>query len=268
MSAHRTEQDEAGIDMSADEGWPAAPPARRVGAPLLRPLPPPDLGVARPELPRHDRLADVARPSWARAEVVVRCADALAAMGGASLPSIGVTSCAAGEGRSTIAAAFAVVQRCSYGRRTVLVELDLERPSLAGTLGLFPGPGVAEVLRGEASIDECLQWPLPDLGVMVAGDVGDACDALLAQVASGGLLPGLRAVSDVVVTDLPTLTSDVATRMAPLHREVVLVVKAGAVPLPQLKRTVASLDTPPSVVLNQYVPLKPAWLDGMLGDGR
>jgi hypothetical protein len=71
-----------------------------------------------------------------------------------------------------------------------------------------------------------------------------------------------------VVSDLPALSNDLAARVAQTHRDVVLVVKAGGVSRQQLKRAAARLAIPPTVVLNQHVPIKPTWLDGMLGGGR
>jgi Mrp family chromosome partitioning ATPase len=269
MSSYPIAAEEAGIYVPREASRMPSPQGRPRPGPQVRPLPPPDLDAApRADFTTANRLSDVAMPSWARPEVVASCNDALSALGGIALTSIGVTSVANGEGRSTVAAGFAVVERCSYGRRTILLELDLERPSLAATLGLRTGPGVAEIVRGEASIDECLQWPLPDLGVLVAGEVGDAPGALLADVASTGLVQRVRAVTDVVVSDLPALSNDLAARVAQTHRDVVLVVKAGGVPRAKVKRAAARLPIAPAVILNQHVPIKPTWLDGMLGSGR
>ena len=52
-------------------------------------------------------------------------------MGGPAARSIAVTSCHRGEGRSTVALALALLERTTYDRRTLLVELDLEHPWLA-----------------------------------------------------------------------------------------------------------------------------------------
>ena len=62
-----------------------------------------------------------------------------------------VTSSLRGEGtehhrhRDEAAAAYQ-----AYGLRTILVELDLERPSLARRLGVESSPGVAEIVRDAA----------------------------------------------------------------------------------------------------------------------
>ena len=59
------------------------------------------------------------------------------------------------EGKSTtianLAAAFA-----QSGRRVILVDLDLRQPSLAAFFRRAGQPGVAEVVRGEAALDDAL----------------------------------------------------------------------------------------------------------------
>lgn len=64
------------------------------------------------------------------------------------------------------------------GRRTVLIECDLARPRLAGTLGLATAPGVGEYLRGEAEARELLK------PVVLAGPAaGGASEPLVCVVA-------------------------------------------------------------------------------------
>ena len=64
------------------------------------------------------------------------------------------------------------------GRRTVLVECDLERPRLAAELGLSLGPGLHEYLRWEATAPQILQ-PLVLAGPAARG----VTDSLVCVVA-------------------------------------------------------------------------------------
>src|SRR5499427_1558581 len=93
------------------------------------------------------------------------CRSASLLIGGPGLRRLGITSALREEGRTSIALAMAIVQREDYGRRVALVDMDLENPSLARRAGLEPWPGIAELTRREATVDEVLQ-PLSD-GVLV-----------------------------------------------------------------------------------------------------
>ena len=64
----------------------------------------------------------------------------------------------AGEGEETAVAALAAAAAASAsGRRTILVECDLARPTLAAQVGLAPAPGLHEYLRWEAEPRAILQ---------------------------------------------------------------------------------------------------------------
>jgi Mrp family chromosome partitioning ATPase len=189
------------------------------------------------------------------AAVLESCAGALAGMGGPAARSIAVTSCHRGEGRSTVALALALLERTTYARRTLLVELDLERPWLADALELPESPGVAEVLRGETSVEGALRWTDGDLAVLSAGDPRGVPAALLAQVVTGDLLDGLGGLFDTLVVDLPPLEgTGSAALVARKCSTPVLVVRAGAAELRDIKKAVAMFDVPPPILMNGVSP--------------
>jgi succinoglycan biosynthesis transport protein ExoP len=103
------------------------------------------------------------------------------------------------------------------GRRTVLLECDLERPRLALELGLSPGPGLHEYLRWEASAAEILQ-PLVLAGpaaraaadplvCVVAGRPAADAATLLGLESFRHALAKLRAAYELVVVSGPPLES-------------------------------------------------------------
>jgi succinoglycan biosynthesis transport protein ExoP len=105
--------------------------------------------------------------------------DALAGLGGAALRGQRtVLITATGEAGPPLALALAGTAAAS-GRRTALVECDLERPRLAAEVGLEAEPGLHEYLRWEATPQQLLQ-PLT-----LAGSAAGAGAPPIACVAAG-----------------------------------------------------------------------------------
>lgn len=135
--------------------------------------------------------------------------------------AIAVTSATAGEGKSTIAASLALSSALA-GQRTLLVECDLRRPSLAQRLGLAEtSPGLIDYLTGAAAPADVVQTlgvagtttpmlggapPLP-LAVVLAGSPTERPVALLGSPAFVEFVAQVRAAYQVIVFDTsPLLT--------------------------------------------------------------
>jgi succinoglycan biosynthesis transport protein ExoP len=90
------------------------------------------------------------------------------------------TSSAPAEGKSVSMANLALSFAAS-GKRTVLVDLDLRRPSQTTLFQLRPGPGFTSVVIGEATLSEALRT------VPIKRERGDAAEQELRVVPSGPL---------------------------------------------------------------------------------
>jgi capsular exopolysaccharide synthesis family protein len=160
----------------------------------------------------------------------------------AALRTLAATSCAPGEGKSTtnidIAWAFA-----SGGRRVLLVDADMRRPSVHRYLGLRRGPGLAEVLGEEADWRGLVQrTENPLLGVLTAGQLRGVAGDALNGARAAALLDELVASFDLVVFDLPPALS-VADVETFAHRldALLLLYRSGGVPAEALELALSRL---------------------------
>jgi protein-tyrosine kinase len=255
---------------------PAAPqptirtkaPAHVAPAPALAPAKPSTKTPAHAAPPKQPRVPGNEQPTTPRIrpEMLDACVVALRRMGGAQLRSVGVTSSVRGEGRSTVAAAMAVIHASEYGRTTILVEFDGHRSPAAREFGLAESPGIAELVRDNLVIDECIQWITDDFGVVVAGSDPSMANLLHGSVAED-LVEALSSRADMVVLDLPPLAKGAGgVQLVDLCEAVALVVRAG-VSTHRIEEAAAALTTPPFVILNGVKSAAPRWVRRLLGMG-
>lgn len=195
------------------------------------------------------------------APLVEACSLASLQLGGPSVVSLGVSSSIRGEGRSSVATAMAAVQQRDYRRHVLLLEMDFDRPSLATRLHTDVTPGLAEVVRGDASIDDALQL-LPDGTMMIAAGVAAGAGArLMVNLKNSVIFAELTRRFEVVVADLPPLLECSFGRLAAgLFERTLLVVRAGATPVARVVEATAGLTPEPVVLLNGTSSRVPAWL--------
>ena len=123
--------------------------------------------------------------------------------------AIAVTSGSRRAGASTVAANLAVAEAQAWPDPTLLIDANLERPSLARRFRVQRSPGLREALGGETDPAECLQSsPLSNLRLMTAGvakgraEGGDHLSAL------EGLLRVFKRDFRTVFVDLPPVAEN------------------------------------------------------------
>lgn len=123
--------------------------------------------------------------------------------GNSELRSLAFTSCTEGEGKSTTNVDLALAFACS-GKRVLLVDADMRRPSTHRLLGLDRRPGLSAVLQGGCDWRDAIQRNVADnLDVLTAGQQPANPGDLLAGDAALTLLTELQQVYDLVIFDVP-----------------------------------------------------------------
>ena len=114
-----------------------------------------------------------------------------------------VTSPAAGDGKSTLAANLAI-SLAQSGKKTVLIESDFRRPKVHKVTGVKNKVGVVDVLRGESELTDAIQTTeVDDFHVIPCGKRPKNPSELLTRPEYESLLQVLREKYDYVVVDTP-----------------------------------------------------------------
>lgn len=154
-----------------------------------------------------------------------------------------VTSTGPDEGKSVTAANLAIVSALA-GRRTVLVETDLRRPTLARLFGVERSPGLTEVLIGESPLAAAMR-PVSDLPLHLipSGYIPRHPLNLLQGEDFLKLLKMVQAEHDVVILDSPPVLPVADALVLTGHTDgVVLVYKVGATARGALRRARFALE--------------------------
>jgi len=152
---------------------------------------------------------------------------------GLTMPGIvAVSSAVAGEGKSTIALGLAIMVAQDFpDRRVLLVETDLQHPSLASDFDVEPSPGLAEALDGVYPVQMGYrQTFLDNLRVLPAGSEFPNPSRLLRSTRLTTVMETTRRSNDVVIMDAPSLlTNSDASLVNDVADGVILVVRSGVV---------------------------------------
>lgn len=124
---------------------------------------------------------------------------------------IGITSAQPSEGKSTISINLAY-SLAEQGKKVILLDCDLRRPSIHANMGIDQAPGITEVLDGRKNLGSVLihyKSTASDttFDLMVAGELPDNPSEVLGSRNFLQLLEAAGKAYDVVILDLPPVNA-------------------------------------------------------------
>ncbi|MDM7532892.1 CpsD/CapB family tyrosine-protein kinase [Lacticaseibacillus paracasei] len=160
------------------------------------------------------------------------------------------TSSAMSEGKSTVAANVAVTW-AQAGRKVLLIDCDLRRPTVHATFRTLNLEGVTSILTGKTKADDVVENTfVNDLSIITSGPVPPNPSELLNSKRMGALLDWAREHYDIIVLDVPPVlaVSDVQV-LVPKTDGVVVVANMGKTLKGDMRRTVEVLNLAQAKIL-------------------
>jgi capsular exopolysaccharide synthesis family protein len=143
-----------------------------------------------------------------------------------SIKIILATSAEPGEGKSTVVANLAK-SVAQTGRRVVVVDGDMRRPTLHTIFNVPNETGLSNVLQGKALLQEALQeTSTPNVSILTSGTIPENPTELLASLQVSALIKQLTSDFSYVLLDTPAVLPVIdAAVLAPTADGVLLVVR-------------------------------------------
>ena len=110
-----------------------------------------------------------------------------------------VTSCAASEGKTTIAVCLSIAS-ISSGQRVLLVDCDFARPQVHRMLDVKNDKGLTDILKGTATLREAITQPAgTGLSILTVGRSPDGAIDLLNSARMEALLSELLEIFEIII---------------------------------------------------------------------
>ncbi len=154
---------------------------------------------------------------------------------------IAVSSAQAGEGKTTNSVNLAI-SFSQLGKKVLLIDADLRRPSIAKKLKIENNDGLSGILAGFSSADRAIININPTFSVLPSGAIPPNPSELLASPEFETLISSVRASYDYIIIDTAPagIVSD-ALSVAHLGEGLLLVVKAKSTTYHDFEKVVDSL---------------------------
>lgn len=180
---------------------------------------------------------------------------------------LGVTSSLRDKGKTSVAIGIAAAVATDTQMPTLLLECDLEQPSIQRYFGLRVGTGLADLLEGGSPLRILRASAPSNLYLIPSGEPREDASRLFYQLSEGQLLEELRPHFGTIVIDLPpTLDIGYSSLASHLSDRILLVAKYGDTTIEDLEKTVFLLGRKSiaGVVLNGTEYKTPEWLRRLL----
>ncbi|CAG0945230.1 protein-tyrosine kinase [Anaerolineae bacterium] len=158
--------------------------------------------------------------------------------------SMVVTSAAPEEGKSTTLANLAVTI-AQAGKRVILIDCDLRRPSLHQIFGAKAAPGFTDMMREDALMKNppLQETNVPALRLIASGTIPPNPSELLASRRMTDVIAALQTQADIILFDAPPVVAVTdAAVLASKVDAVLLVVSAGKTKREHAKKAKALLE--------------------------
>jgi capsular exopolysaccharide synthesis family protein len=220
-----------------------------------------DEGTARPDsVPILEALR--APSSVVGEELRLLCARVQDICRQRNINCLAMTSALPGEGKSTLSVGLAAALARQSGKRILLIEGDLRRPSLTRTLGLSPASGLSEWLHGQIDHVPVRFIDPGGFSLLGAGRTPLERPEVLGSPRMDGLLRVARGHFDYVLIDaMPLVPVADATLIQDLVDGFLLVVRCRLTPRDAIRKGLAKLrhDRVLGVVMNDYREILPSY---------
>jgi protein-tyrosine kinase len=174
-----------------------------------------------------------------------------------NLRVIMVTSAAPGDGKTMTSVNLSLVLSGSYGRKVLLIDADLRRPSIQRLSQIPDAPGLSDALKANGE-QKLSVFPLTEnLVLLPAGHAVSDPMAVLTSSRMQHILEEAAERFDWVILDAPPVTPIAdASLLAERVGAIVFVVRAGRTPYPAVQKAVETLGRERilGVVLNGLSP--------------
>lgn len=129
------------------------------------------------------------------------------------LQTMVITSASSGEGKSTTSSNLAVVY-AQQGKKVLLVDCDMRRPTAHFTFRLSNGIGLSTVLAKKTTVEKATHsTQIENLDLIAAGPIPPNPSELLSSKMMDRVLEEFRANYDVVILDAPPMMQVADTRL-------------------------------------------------------